>query len=136
LSADTIVHDPEAFHAQPLERQLALLAWIGFAIESGETKNRRSSDEIKQDFEQVGFPITNGVFKGAMQASGYKPKVKKGQLWYYAIRPRSRNAPILPGERWYGSTHVQREEAFLLSHLTLQQRKTFDALVELARMSH
>jgi hypothetical protein len=135
FTEDSLADDPRSFNSIALECQLVLLAWIGYAIEPSKKINRRSSYEIKHDFEHVGFPVTNGIFKGAMLASGYKPKERRDQMWYYAIQPRSRNAPMVPGEWWYGSMSTQRNEAFLLSHLTYQQRRTFDEMVKLARIS-
>jgi hypothetical protein len=132
---DALTDDPALFDNLSLECQLALLAWIGYAIVPAKKKHERSSDDIRHDFEHVGFPISNGVFKGAMLISAYKPKERQGNLWYFAIEPLSRHTSMLPGEWWYRNTQITRDNAFLLSHLTQQQRKTFDSLAELARQT-
>src|SRR5579862_5350001 len=78
LHVEIATDDPLTFNDLSLECQLALLAWIGYAIVEVGKKNSRSSDDIRHDFEHVGFVVSNGTFNGAMLASGYKPGQRQG----------------------------------------------------------
>lgn len=68
--------------------QTALQAWIRLAIRPARRYHRSTSYGLKHHFEKVGFYITNGAFKGAMQAAGYAPRTPTARNWEFKIRLR------------------------------------------------
>lgn len=64
----------------------ALQAWIQSSIRPAGRYNASTSYGLKHRFEAVGFYITNGAFKGAMVAAGYKPRDETAHNWQFKIK--------------------------------------------------
>jgi len=104
----------------PVE-QAALLEWIRLATKPAKTVAPSTSYGIKHDFEDAGFYITNGQFKGAMRASGHAPVDPEELNWEFRIRPTGKRSKSRNGAIY----HVE--------HLTPQEREDLEALTRVAR---
>ncbi len=70
------VDDPATFSSLSEGEKHRVLTWIGTEIHPAKRENRIwSSYSLKEEFERspVGFYVTNGQFKGAMEAAGHLP---------------------------------------------------------------
>jgi hypothetical protein len=85
---------PAEFDVLPPAKQAALLAWIAQVMKPASTFGRHTSYGIKHAFEDVGFYVTNGEFKGAMLVAGYVPKDPDELNWTFKARPRVRGLGI------------------------------------------
>ncbi len=67
-------NQPADYDTLSAANKSVLQAWIAVHVQPGRL-SRRDSYSVKHDFERMsgGFYITNGQFKGAMLAAGYKP---------------------------------------------------------------
>jgi hypothetical protein len=126
---DRLDNSPEMYDELTDRAKAVLQAWIQHALVSASVRSSSwSSSFLKQEFEAVGFDISNGAFKGAMRAAGYEPKKRSDAPdWYFAVRPRApgsavrKRPPIL-----------RRGETFTLKYLTSEEHVAFNALVEAA----
>jgi hypothetical protein len=82
-------NDPEGFHRLEPEQQVALVEWIKDVLVPAKTVFRRTSYGMKHDFEcePDGFYVTNGMFKGAMLAAGYRPVDANELNWRFRVKP-------------------------------------------------
>ncbi len=129
-NTDHVDNSLDAYDALTDMAKAALQAWIQHAVAPAPARtNAWSSSFLKQEFEAVGFSITNGAFKGAMLAAGYEPKKRSDAPdWYFAVKPRA-----LGSARMKRPPILRRGETFPLSHLTRDECLAFDAVVEAAR---
>lgn len=115
-TASLSINQPERY-AELLEpEKAALLEWIRLAVRpASRFRTTVTSYGLKHCFEEVGFYVTNGEFKGAMEASGYegRPREPHYPNDVYRIKPFSRG--------------------FTLDHVGQPERAHFDALVQEAR---
>ena len=81
---------PEDFDNLTGEEQQQLCDWINENFSKIKTMNRRySTYYYKHIFEQYGFYITNGQFKGALLKCGFKTApIREGINWYANISAR------------------------------------------------
>ncbi len=127
---DRVDDNPDAYDGLDDVAKAAVQAWIQHAAAPASARSSSwSSSFLKQEFEAVGFPITNGAFKGAMLAAGYEPKKRSDAPdWYFAVRPRA-----LGSARMKRPPILRHGETFPLSHLTPDEHVAFDTVVEAAR---
>lgn len=111
---------PEAYERLTPAEQAALLEWIRLAIKSAKTIAPNTSYGIKHDFEEVGFYITNGQFKGAMLTAGYAPANPDELNWEFRIRPTGKRRESKNGAIYH------------IDHLALEEREDLEALVRVA----
>ena len=112
---------PEAYERLSTVEQATLLEWIRLAIEPAKTTGPGSSYGIKHAFEEVGFYISNGRFKGAMLAAGYAPVNPDELNWELRIRPT-------------GKRHQSKNSTiYHVDHLTPEEREDLEALVKVAK---
>lgn len=86
------IDKPERFDELPEERKRFLLDWISANLVPIQSINtRHSSYGIKEilQHEQSTQYFTNGEFKGAMLASGYKIKDINAQNWQFNVSEKS-----------------------------------------------
>lgn len=78
---------PSAYAALSVEDQAALAAWIAAHIQPSRRRFKQTSYGLKHVFERSpsGFYVTNGAFKGAMQAAGYAAIDETVVNWSYRI---------------------------------------------------
>lgn len=67
----------------------ALLGWIWDVLVPACRVFHRTSYGMKHDFEREpgGFYVTNGMFKGAMLAAGFRPVDASEINWRFRVRP-------------------------------------------------
>ena len=83
-----LINQPERFDELPEERKEILLKWISYNLLPIRSFNTHyTSYSIKQWIEDDYF--TNGEFKGAMLAAGYKVQDKTKDNWVFNISQRS-----------------------------------------------
>lgn len=85
---NTIDHPGEYMNLTPKQRGI-IQDWIKREVEPYKIKTFRgvSSYALKHVFEESegGFYITNGQFKGSLDAAGYEPKDRNVKNWEYAL---------------------------------------------------
>jgi hypothetical protein len=107
---------PEAYEKLAPAEQAALLEWIRLTIKPVKTVAPSTSYGIKHTFEEVGFYISNGQFKGAMLAAGYAPVNPDELNWEFRIRPT-------------GKRHQSKNgTVYHVDHLIPEEREDLDAL--------
>jgi hypothetical protein len=86
---DRAANDPAGFRQLTPAEQAALGGWIRDVLVPAKTIFRRTSYGMKHDFEREpqGFYLTNGMFKGAMQAAGYQPVDADELNWCFRVKP-------------------------------------------------
>lgn len=86
---DRAANDPAGFRQLGPAEQAALVGWIRDVLVPAKTIFRRTSYGMKHDFdrEPEGFYVTNGMFKGAMQAAGYQPVDADELNWCFRVKP-------------------------------------------------
>ncbi|MDP9458211.1 MAG: hypothetical protein M3Q49_02635 [Actinomycetota bacterium] len=85
--------DPRDYETLGRDEQAALRAWIAVAMKPARTVGPSNSYTMKHDFETAGgFYVSNGQFKGAMLAAGYKPVKRGEQNWRFRQRPTNKRA--------------------------------------------
>jgi hypothetical protein len=78
--------DPAEYAQLAPEVQAQLLDWIKHTYRPALRVNARSSYGLKHDFSTAtGIYVTNGQFKGAMQAAGYAPIDATERNWRFLI---------------------------------------------------
>ena len=103
----------EAYDALSPAEQGTLLEWIRLAIQPARRIGNETSYALKHDFEEDGFYVSNGEFKGAMLAAGYAPTAStQDELnWRFAVRPRDKKCRRAGHEgTGYGLLHLTDEE--------------------------
>jgi hypothetical protein len=91
IDAARPLDSPDEYRTLPRHERRLLQAWISENIAPRKTPNSRTSYGLKHAFENSanGFYTTNGQFKGAMLAAGYRP-VDAGALnWTFRISTRA-----------------------------------------------
>ena len=87
----TIGNDPKEYDEMPEKEKEQLQKWIADTCQPSKNLSSRTSYSIKHDFEAVGFYVTNGMFKGALLAAGYKPCTLDAKdiwdNWRFYMRP-------------------------------------------------
>jgi hypothetical protein len=81
---------PEHFNKLTPDEKEILLTWIAENLEPFRTEGYhsiRNSYRLKHSFQfsEVGFYVTGGQFKGAMLASGFKPKDYEALNWEFTL---------------------------------------------------
>lgn len=88
LTRERSLDDPAEFAALPPSEQAALLAWIRLVCHPVTRVEREwTSYGLKHHFEDDGFYVTNGAFKGAMVAVGYSPTNPQECNWHFRVAP-------------------------------------------------
>ncbi|MBI5570293.1 MAG: hypothetical protein HY914_10145 [Desulfomonile tiedjei] len=84
------VDDPDEFHELPITEQGALVTWIHEWLKPARTYCPSTSYGLKHIFEESedGFYVTNGQFKGALRAAGFKPRSEEAQNWEVKVKIR------------------------------------------------
>jgi hypothetical protein len=111
---------PEAYEKLAPAEQAALLEWTRLAMKPTKSVAPNTSYGIKHDFEEVGFYITNGQFKGAMLTAGYAPANPDELNWEFRIRPTGKRRESKNGAIYH------------IDHLALEEREDLEALVRVA----
>jgi hypothetical protein len=83
----TAIDSPDEYRNLPRHKRGQLQAWIEENIAPRKTLNPRTSYGLKHAFENSadGFYTTNGQFKGAMLAAGYRPVDAYALNWTFRI---------------------------------------------------
>lgn len=91
-TADDYHNQPEAFRYLTPGEQSRLKDWIKENLQPIQSINERhTSYGLKHRFEnQDGFYISNGAFKGAMLACGYRVSDKSELNWRFNISQKSK----------------------------------------------
>lgn len=82
------VNQPSEFAKLPEDEKATLRGWIRERLVPTSTPGPHSSYPLKHHFEASdgGFYVTNGQFKGAMLASGFKPLDRTELSWRFGYR--------------------------------------------------
>jgi hypothetical protein len=106
---------PSEFDKLDQAEQTALLYWVRNAIPRGSVVNRDvDSYGIKHHFEDEGFYVTNGAFKGAMVLAGHLPADLSTLNWVFRIRKAPRGSGRDYGPARYTLGRFDREFMQLL----------------------
>lgn len=83
---------PDEYHCLTQAEKNCLQFWIAHALSKAKTLNRRyTSYGLKHYFQDYGFYLNNGAFKGAMLEAGYPRLDRRGQInWYFNIKKPTR----------------------------------------------
>jgi len=84
---DLTIDSPAEYRNLPHYERVQLQAWIEENVAPRKTPNPRTSYGLKHVFEESGdgFYTTNGQFKGAMLAVGYRPVDAHALNWTFRI---------------------------------------------------
>lgn len=89
--------DPAAFARLSPAQQACLLAWCAYALRPARRASPWSSYGVKHVYSAgSGIYITNGEFKGAMLAAGYRPIDPTARNWRF----RATLAKAVAAVRW------------------------------------
>jgi hypothetical protein len=82
-------NSPQRFKELSGEQQAVLVGWIRDVLVRAQPVFVRNSYTMKHDFEREpeGFYITNGMFKGAMLAAGFRPVDVNELNWRFRVKP-------------------------------------------------
>jgi hypothetical protein len=83
------VNDPRCWEQLTADQQAVLIGWIQDVLVPAQPVFARTSYGMKHDFEREldGFYVTNGMFKGAMLAAGFRPVDASELNWRFRVRP-------------------------------------------------
>lgn len=85
------LNHPDDYERLAAAEKRALVTWINAVMAPAyRVDTHATSYGMKHDFEEVGFYVTNGQFKGAMLACGYKPVDPAALNWRFRVKPRYR----------------------------------------------
>ncbi|CAM3862145.1 hypothetical protein [Alkalicoccus chagannorensis] len=84
------VNQPEQYELLTEEQQDALKVWIRECLEPHTVKNYTdhiTSYGLKHRFQysNIGFYVSNGAMKGAMEAAGFSPKSRTDLNWKFKL---------------------------------------------------
>jgi hypothetical protein len=82
-------NDVRSLNDLSVEQRALLVSWIREAFVPAYHMFHRTSDSLRHypDRERPGFSVTNGMFKGAMLAAGFRPVDAREVNWRFRVRP-------------------------------------------------
>jgi len=82
-------NSPQRFNELSAGQQAVLVGWIRDVLVRAQPVFARTSYGMKHDFEREpeGFYVTNGMFKGAMLAAGFRPVDASELNWRFRVKP-------------------------------------------------
>lgn len=83
------INSPKQFDKMDKEKQENLLTWIKTSWTENNRKYKASSSYgLKHEYEEAtGIYVTNGEFKGAMVAAGFRVANPIELNWHFFIKP-------------------------------------------------